>query len=150
MSKSAFSYHHDPEVPDFPDANPVLIFDGECVMCSHTAAFVLRHDRHKRCNFVAAQSELGRALYRHFGLDDTDFETFVLLYEGIAHLRSDAALKLMSLIGFPWSLAAGLRVVPRFLRDAVYTLVARNRYRMFGRRDVCYMPAPEHKSRFLS
>lgn len=150
MNKSAFSYRHDPEVPEFPDANPVLIFDGECVMCSHTAAFILRHDRHKRCNFVAAQSELGRALYRHFGFDDTDFETFVLLHEGIAHVRSDAALKLMSLIGFPWALAAVLRVVPRFLRDAVYTLVARNRYRMFGRREVCYIPAPEHKNRFLS
>ena len=150
MSTTAFSYRQDPDVPDFADGGPVLIFDGECVMCSHTAAFVLKHERHKRCNFVAAQSELGRALYRHYGMDDTDFETFVLLHEGIARLRSDAALQLMSLIGFPWSLAAVFRIVPRPLRDAIYTFVARNRYRLFGRRDACYMPAPEHRDRFLS
>jgi predicted DCC family thiol-disulfide oxidoreductase YuxK len=150
VKRSPFSYRRDPNVPDFPDADPVLIFDGECVLCSHSAAFVLRHDRHKRCNFVAAQSELGRSLYRHYGLDDSNFETFVLLQDGIAQFRSDAALRLMSNIGLPWSLAACLRIVPRGLRDLVYNFVARNRYRFFGRRDTCYLPAPEDAGRFLS
>ena len=109
MSRTAFSYRDDPEVPDFPDADPVLIFDGECVMCSHSAAFVLKHERHKRCNFVAAQSALGGALYRHYDLDDDDFETFVLLHRGTAHFRSDAALRLLSLLGLPWSLASVFR-----------------------------------------
>ncbi len=150
MNRPAYSYRHDGDVPDFPDTNPVLVFDGECVMCSHSAAFVLRHDRHKRCNFVAAQSDLGRALYRHYRLDDGDFETFVLLYDGVAHFRSDAALKLMSLIGPPWSLAAALRIVPKGLRDLIYNYVARNRYRFFGRRETCFLPAPEDAGRFLS
>lgn len=150
MNRSAFSYRDDPDVPDFPDGAPVLIFDGECVLCSHSAAFVLKHDRHKRCNFVAAQTDLGRALYRHFELDDKDFETFVLLHDGVARFRSDAALRLLSLIGFPWSLAAVFRIVPRALRDLVYNYIARNRYRFFGRRESCYLPAPEDADRFLS
>ena len=150
MSRTAFSYRDDPEVPDFPDADPVLIFDGECVMCSHSAAFVLKHERHKRCNFVAAQSALGGALYRHYDLDDDDFETFVLLHRGTAYFRSDAALRLLSLLGLPWSLASVFRVVPRPVRDVSYNTGARNRYRLFGRRDTCYMPPPEDAGRFLS
>lgn len=150
MNNPAYSYRNDPRVPDFPDADPVLVFDGVCVLCSHTAAFVLRHDRHKRCRFVAAQSPLGQGLYRHFGLDENDFETFVLLDQGVAYFRSDAALRLLGIIGWPWSMAAIFRLVPRRLRDFVYLSVARNRYRLFGKHDACYLPPPDEAERFLS
>ena len=99
---------------------------------------------------MAAQSALGGALYRHYDLDDDDFETFVLLHRGTAYFRSDAALRLLSLLGLPWSLASVFRVVPRPVRDFIYNTVARNRYRLFGRRDTCYMPPPEDAGRFLS
>lgn len=150
MDTVAYSYRADPDVPDFPDGDPVLIFDGECVMCSHSAQFVLRHERRQRCRFAAAQSPLGQALYRHYELEPGDLETIVLLHGGMPYLRSDAAIKTMMLMGFPWTIGGVLRLAPRWLRNRVYDYVARNRFRLFGRRDQCYMPTPETAHRFLS
>lgn len=146
---SAFSYRSDPGVPEFPDDRPLLVFDGECVMCSHSAEFVLARDRPRQFRFLAAQSDLGRALFDHFGLDSEDFETFLVLHEGRPYLRSSAALKIAALLGFPWTVFSVFRLVPRPLRDWVYDLIARNRFRLFGRRDQCYLPSPEDAERFL-
>ena len=145
----AFSYRSDPDVPEFPDDNPVLVFDGDCVMCSHSAEFVLARDKEREFRFLAAQSDLGRALFEHFGLNSEDFETFLVLHEGRPYLRSSAALKIAALLGFPWSAFGIFHLVPRVLRDWVYNLIARNRYRLFGRRAQCYLPSPEDAERFL-
>jgi len=150
MNFVAFSYRDDPAVPGFPDEDPVLIFDGECVMCSRTALFVLKHERRQRCRFLAAQSPLGQSLYKHYGLEAGDFETNILLLDGLPHLRSDAAIRVLVLMGFPWSIGGLFRLVPKSWRNRFYNLVARNRFRVFGRRDQCYMPTPESAHRFLS
>lgn len=150
QARAAYSYRTDPAVPGFADDHPVIVFDGECIFCSGWVNFVLRHDKHGRYRFISAQSPLGQALYRHYGLDSRSFETNILLEDGIAHLKSEGSLRMAAGLGFPWRLACLLRVLPRRIRDPLYERVARNRYRIAGRRTACFVPAPEHRARFLA
>ncbi|HSC17192.1 MAG TPA: DCC1-like thiol-disulfide oxidoreductase family protein, partial [Gammaproteobacteria bacterium] len=119
----AYSYRADPTVPPFPDDKPVIVFDGKCVLCSRWARFVMRHDRDKRFRLLAAQTPLGTALYVHYGLDPLDYETNVLLEGGRAWLKSEGTIRMFERLGFPWSVAAAFRVVPRALRDKLYNVV---------------------------
>lgn len=148
--RAPYSYRDDPAVPRFADDRPVIIFDGECVLCSGSAQFVMRHDRHKVYRLLAAQTPLGRALYAHFGLDAQDYETMILMADGVALLKSEAVIRIAEGLGLPWSVAAVLRVVPRSWRDRLYGVLARNRLRLLGRRSHCYVPAPGDADRFLA
>ena len=149
MTLPAFSYRDDPGVPAFPDDKPLIVFDGVCVLCSASARFVLRNDDSGHFRLTAAQSPVGQALYRHVGLSPTDYDTFLLVEDGRALFKSDAALRVARRLGLPWSLVGLLGIVPRAARDAVYDLVARNRYRVFGRRETCFLPTADHADRFL-
>jgi predicted DCC family thiol-disulfide oxidoreductase YuxK len=151
VALEAFSYRSDPAVPPFPDDRPIVIFDGKCVLCSGTALFVLRWDRHRRFRLLAAQTPIGTALYRHFGLDPVGYDTIILLADGRARVRSDAAIGILAGLGLPWSvLAAVSRLVPRPVRDWLYDIVARNRLNWFGVRHTCFLPDPSQADRFLS
>jgi predicted DCC family thiol-disulfide oxidoreductase YuxK len=145
-----YGYRRDPAVPGFPDDRPIIIFDGYCAMCSGFARFVLRHDRGGRFRLVPAQSRLGRALYVHYGLDPVDYETNILIEDGIAWFKAEGSIRIAERLGFPSRLAAGLRMLPRTWRDALYDVVARNRLRIFGRREVCYVSDPQYADRFLA
>ncbi|MEA1649607.1 thiol-disulfide oxidoreductase DCC family protein [Nitrospirillum sp. BR 11164] len=146
---AAYSYRDDPSVPAFPDDRPIIIFDGHCVLCSGFAQFVMRHDRAGRLRLMAAQTPLGAALYRHYGLDPVDYQTNLVLEDGLVRVKSDSSIRVFELLGFPWSLMAAGRVLPRPVRDAVYAIIARNRLRWFGKREVCYLPTPEQGDRFI-
>jgi len=148
--RGPYSYRDDPAVPKFPDDRPVIIFDGHCVLCSRSAQFVLRHDRHGHYRMLAAQTPLGYALYVHYGLDPRDYESMILVADGVAWLKSEAVIRIAQGLGLPWSLAAILRVLPRTWRDRMYNVLARNRFRVFGRRDTCYLPDPRDADRFLA
>jgi len=126
------------------------MFDGECVLCSRFVRFVLRRDRRGRMRFLAAQSPLGEALYRHLGLTIGAYETYVLLENGHARVKSDAALRIFALLGFPWHLLTIGAIAPRAWRDWLYDLVARNRYKWFGARDTCYVPTAAEAERFIA
>lgn len=143
-----YSYRSDPAVPAFPDDRPVFAFDGHCVMCSAGARWVLRHDRRGRIRLLPAQSPLGEAVYRHFGLDAD--RTNLLIEQGRARTRSDAVLRVAELVGPPWSAVLVLRLLPRSLRNAIYDQVARNRLRLFGRSEACYLAEPGQEERFLA
>jgi predicted DCC family thiol-disulfide oxidoreductase YuxK len=147
--RAAFSYRQDPTVPNFPDDRPIIIFDGHCVLCSRWANFVLRHDHGSKYRLLAAQSRLGRALYLHWGLDPVNYQTNILLADGIAWLKSEGSIRMLAGLGFPWSVVACCRVLPLKIRDRLYEFVARNRFRLFGRRETCYVPTPEFRGRFL-
>ena len=128
---------------------PVIVFDALCLLCSANARFILRHDRRGHFRLASMQSEAGAALYRRFGIDPADPETLILV-EGDCALRdSDAVLAIWSGLGWPWRAAAIARIVPAALRDPLYRWVARNRYRLFGRRETCWLPSPELADRFL-
>src|ERR1700692_1732591 len=140
---AAFSYRQDPTVPVFPDDRPIIIFDGHCVLCSGWANFVLRHDHQGKYRLLAAQSRLRRALYLHWGLDPDDYQTNILLADGFAWLKSEGSIRMAESLRLPWSLAAMFRVMPLSVRGWLYGLVAKNCFRLFGRRETCYLPPVE-------
>jgi predicted DCC family thiol-disulfide oxidoreductase YuxK len=150
VNRAPFAYRADPTVPHFRDDQPVIVFDGKCVLCSGFAQFVLRTDHHARFRLLAAQSALGDALYRHFGLDPVRYETYILLDRGVAYFRSEAAIRILEGLGWPWRAASLSRVFPLPLRNTLYDFIARNRLRWFGARQTCYVPDPSQADRFLS
>jgi predicted DCC family thiol-disulfide oxidoreductase YuxK len=145
-----YSYRDDLTVPHFADDKPVIIFDGLCALCSGSASFVLRHDDKAIFRLAPAQSPLGHALYAHYGLDPQDYESMILMQDGITWFNSEAAIRIAQGLGFPWSLAVMFRVVPLGLRDSLYAFVARNRIRWFGRRKTCYLPEARFADRMLA
>lgn len=147
---SAFSYRSDPAIPAFPDDRPIVVFDGACVLCSRMLRFLLKYDPKRRLRFLPAQTPLGAALYAHYGKAPADYETHMLIEDGLAFYKSEAAIRMLTHLGAPWSLATLGRILPASWRDAFYDLIARNRLRWFGARDVCYRPAPEDAERFLA
>lgn len=129
--------------------HPIILFDAQCVLCSANAQFVLRRDRARRFRLASMQGEVGEALFRAHGIDPADPDT-ILVVEGARVRRdSDAVLAIWTGLGWPWRAAGLLRFVPRPLRDRVYRLVARNRYRLFGRRETCWIPDPADRDRVL-
>src|SRR6185437_9898117 len=100
-----YSYRTDPAVPFFPDDKPIIIFDGHCVLCSRFARMVLRRDKAGRFRLLPAQSPLGEALYRHYGLPTPQYETNILLEDGQAWFKSEGSIRMLRRLGFPWSLA---------------------------------------------
>ena len=128
---------------------PIILFDAECVLCSANAQFVLRHDTAGRFRLASMQGETGSEIYRKHGMDPSD-PTSMLVVEGDRLRRdSDAVLSIYEGLGMPWRLLAIMRIIPAFLRDPVYRLVARNRYRMFGKRAVCWVAPTEYRDRIL-
>ena len=148
--QGAYSYRHDPTVPVFPDDKPIIVFDGYCALCSGWAEFVLRHDYKSTYRLLSAQSALGRALYGHYGLDPQEYETNILITDGVAWFKSEGSIRMAEGLGFPWTLARGFRILPLSWRDGLYEMIARNRLRWFGKRDVCYCPDQRHADRFLA
>ena len=145
-----YSYRADAAVPTFPDDRPVIVFDGICAFCSAWARFVLRHDREGRFRLLPAQSALGRALYVHYGLDPETYETNILIEDGRAFVKAESTLRMLEGLGAPWSAARVLRLLPMRWLDRAYAFVARNRLRIMGRRETCYLPEPRYKDRFLA
>lgn len=145
-----YSYRDDPAVPAFPDDRALVVYDGDCVMCSGWVEFILRRDRGEQFRFVGAGSPLGQALYRHYGLNPVTYDSHILIEEGRPLFQSDASLRILQRLGWPWRAAAWLRVLPRAWRDVGYRFIARNRYRLFGRRTVCHAPEPDAAHRFLA
>jgi predicted DCC family thiol-disulfide oxidoreductase YuxK len=120
---------------DWPD-DDVILYDGVCVLCSGWVRFVTRRDVTRRFRFTPIQSPYGRALARALGIDPDEPDTNAVILDGQALRRSDAALAVVSTLP-GWAWVRVLCCVPQPLRDLVYTLIARNRYRIFGRHDVC-------------
>lgn len=130
-----------------PDS-PILIFDGVCNVCSSTVQFVLKYDRAGVIFFAPVQSNLGRKLAEAHGVNPDDADTFLLVEGEIAFVRSDAALEIAKFLGF-WRWLRVFRIVPRRWRDGAYDLLAKNRYKWFGKRNCCYVPTSEEQARFV-
>ncbi len=128
----------------------IVLFDGVCNLCTSAVQFIIRHDRRAVWKFVSLQSELGRRLCAEHGCDPDDMQSILLLKEGVAYTRSDAALEIAREFDGPWRLLTVLRIVPRAVRDWVYSALAQNRYQWFGRRDTCMIPTDDLRARFLS
>jgi predicted DCC family thiol-disulfide oxidoreductase YuxK len=133
-------------------SSTIVLFDGVCNLCSGVVRFVIARDPHARFRFAALQSDAARRACAEVGATPpaaVDPDTIIVIVNGRALERSDAALAIASRLPFPWPMFGVFRILPRALRDWLYRLVAKNRYRWFGKSDTCMMPTPELRARFL-
>ncbi|HYM86592.1 MAG TPA: thiol-disulfide oxidoreductase DCC family protein [Pseudoxanthomonas sp.] len=129
------------------DTGPIIVFDGVCVLCNGWVRFLLKRD-HGHYRFASMQSPAGRALLVSHGLDADDPSSFLLIEGGRAWTDTDAIGRVLSGLGGGWRIAALIGLIPRILRDPLYRMIARNRYRWFGT-TACTVPTEAQRSRFL-
>jgi predicted DCC family thiol-disulfide oxidoreductase YuxK len=128
----------------------IILFDGVCNLCNKSVQTVIRFDKEKTFQFASLQSNHGKELLRQYGLSDKELSSFVLIQNNKAISRSNAALAVARQLSGPIKLLYGFMIVPQFIRDGVYNLIAKNRYKWFGQQASCMIPTPELKSRFLN
>ena len=129
-------------------AKPVIFFDDVCIMCNSFVNLLLRVDRRQRFLFAPLTGETARKLLPPLP-DDPGKWSMVYLDESGIHDQSDASLEVYRRLGGPWWLLSLARFIPRWIRNPVYRVIARNRYRWFGKRETCRIPSAEEKARFL-
>lgn len=127
----------------------IILFDGVCNFCNYWVNFVLKRDHKNLFLFAPLQSKAGQELLTKFNLSTTDFDTFILINGDSFQTKSDAAISIASnLSGWSKVLLIG-KIIPRFLRNFIYDLIAKNRYKIFGKRESCRVPTSEEKEKFL-
>jgi len=126
----------------------ILLFDGECNLCNGSVDFVIRRDKKRKFRFSALQSPAGARLRRSLAVPP-QVDSLVLIEDGVAYIRSSAALRVARSLNMPWPLLWVFILVPRVVRDAVYDWIARNRTIWFGKRDACRVSTAEERSRFI-
>ncbi|PCJ15450.1 MAG: thiol-disulfide oxidoreductase [Gammaproteobacteria bacterium] len=131
------------------DDRYIVLFDGVCNLCNGSVNFIINRDPNERFVFAPVQSAIGQELIAQYDVPEVGVDTFLLIKEGRCYFKSDAALEIASDLAGGWRFIYGLKVVPVFIRDWVYTRVARNRYRMFGKNQQCMIPDASIKERFL-
>ncbi|WP_395751067.1 thiol-disulfide oxidoreductase DCC family protein [Prosthecobacter sp.] len=132
-----------------PSHDHLLLFDGVCHLCDNSVKFILKRDPGGKIKFAPIQSALGSRLYTEHGLDPAAPNAMLFITPRGAFKASDAALEIARTLGGVWKLALVFKLLPSVLRDAAYYIIARNRYRWFGRDDACMMPTPELRARML-
>jgi len=128
---------------------PIIVFDAECVLCSANAQFVLKHDKTRHFRLTSTQGHVGAEIYRKRGMDPMTPSTILVVEGESVRQDSDAVLSIYEGLGFPWRLLTVLRLVPAVVRDPVYRWIARNRYRVFGKRTSCWVAPPQYSDRIL-
>ena len=128
---------------------PIILFDGVCNFCNGAVQAILKIDKDKKFLFAALQSAAGQRLLAEYHLSKTDLNTFIFIDKGNAFQKSAAALKVINYLPGGWRLLKIFGIIPPFIRDAVYDLIARNRYKWFGKKEACMIPSKELMSRFL-
>jgi predicted DCC family thiol-disulfide oxidoreductase YuxK len=127
----------------------LIVFDGVCVLCSGFAKAVARLDRRDRFRFATAQSPLGEALFKHFGLPTDAYETNLVIVDGVGYQRMESLVATMRALGWPWRAASLAMLLPMPVRDWIYRRIASNRYALFGKKDSCEIPDGRLRSRLI-
>jgi len=128
----------------------VILFDGVCNLCNGAVQFVIKRDNKNQFLFASLQSEEGKQILKELNFPANKMDSFFLVENGKVYDRSAAALKVVKKLSGLWSFLYGFIIVPKFMRDVVYNLIAKNRYQWFGRKDECMIPTPELKAKFLN
>ena len=132
----------------FPNQK-IVFFDGVCNLCSSVVQLLIRHNAKENLLFASLQSKTGQEMLAHFQLSATEFNSFVYLKEGKLLQKSEAALELSKELKHLWPMFYVFMIVPKFIRNAVYDLIAKNRYNWFGKKNECWLPSIHLKKRFL-
>jgi predicted DCC family thiol-disulfide oxidoreductase YuxK len=128
---------------------PIILFDGYCNLCSKSVQFILKRDKKGIFRFLPLQSERIILIKENYSFDQGNPESVILIDGGKVFKRSDAVLRIIKRLNFPWSLLWGLIIFPRFIRDPIYSWVAKNRFRWYGKRKSCFLPDFDRKDRFI-
>jgi len=126
----------------------LLIFDGVCELCNASVNFIIKRDKRKKFVFSPMQSQFALKTMEDYQIPGLANDTFILIKNGDIYLRSDAALEIARELNGLWFVFYAFKILPRALRDPLYDFIARNRYKLFGRRDQCMLPSSELKGRF--
>jgi predicted DCC family thiol-disulfide oxidoreductase YuxK len=137
-------------VPYLRDKENVILFDGVCKLCNAWSNFIIRHDHGRRFRLASVQSPEGQAILAHFAYPTDYYDTMLVVRGTACFEKSDAFFVVMGELGYPWKAALVFKLLPKRLRNWLYDRIARNRYRIFGKYDVCLLPTPDHAGRFLS
>lgn len=129
-------------------SHPILFFDGKCNLCNKTVQFIIRHDNKRLFHFAPLQSVAGQKVLDHFNGRTPD--SVILYYNNTYYIKSRAALQVFKFLGGFWRLLYIGIIIPPFIRDGMYNVIARNRYKWFGKRAECMVPTPDLASRFMS
>ncbi len=129
--------------------HPIILFDGVCNFCNGAINFIIKQDKKRIFRFAPLQSEIGQQLLRQYDLSPEKLDSFVLIDNDKAYQKTSAAIQLYPKLGGGWKMMRGLWIVPQFIRDFFYDLIAKNRYRWFGKKEACMIPSPEIRSLFL-
>lgn len=128
----------------------VILFDGVCNLCNSAVQFVIKHDTEGKFKFAALQSDYAKEALKNNPLDLASLSSIVLIDEGEVYTKSTAALRIAKYLNKGLPLLHHFIILPEFIRDGVYDMIAKNRYKWFGQQDSCMIPTPDLKSRFLS
>lgn len=128
---------------------PVIFFDGVCNYCNAMTNFVIRQDKKKIFKFAALQSNAGQQVLKEWKLSPEEFDSFLMLDKGKLYSKSTAALRVANKLPWYWKWSQLFWILPKFIRDGAYNIIARNRYKWFGKKDQCMIPTPEVRERFL-
>ena len=127
----------------------IVLFDGVCNLCNGAVLFIIKRDKKDRFRFAALESDLGKELLARHNIDPSKIDSIVLISGDSAFAKAGAALRIAKYLTGLWPLLYSLVIIPKFIADAVYDFIARNRYKWFGKKDSCMIPTPELKSKFL-
>jgi predicted DCC family thiol-disulfide oxidoreductase YuxK len=127
----------------------IILFDGVCNFCNYWVNFAIKHDRKKKLKFTTLQGEKAKQILPQYNINPTSLSSVIFIDKGKAYTQSSAAIKICKHLNGGWKLFYGLIIVPKFIRDAIYNWIARNRYKWFGKKDSCIVPTSELRERFL-
>ena len=129
-------------------AQPVIFFDGVCNLCNASVQFVIEHDQENYLKFSALQGDYAKAVLPKFNVTPSSLNSTLLLEDGKLYTKSSSALRVARKLNGFWPLLYGFIIVPKFIRDWVYDLVAKNRYKWWGKQETCWVPTPALKNKF--
>jgi predicted DCC family thiol-disulfide oxidoreductase YuxK len=129
--------------------NRIILFDGICNLCNASVNFIIKNDKKNRFVFASLQSDVAKEILLQFSEKKLNLNTLIYFENGVLFEKSTAVLKIAKQLCFPWPIFYVFIIIPAFLRDNIYTFIAKNRYKWFGKKATCMIPAPELKSKFL-
>ncbi len=131
-------------------SHPTIFFDGVCNLCTGSVQFIIKHDPKQYFRFASLQSELGQEVLQQFNLPSAEFGSFILLENGKMYTKSTAALRVTKKLNSLWPVLFSFIIIPPFIRNWVYSFIAKNRYRWFGKKEACWIPNAELNKLFLN
>ncbi len=129
--------------------NPIILFDGVCNFCNYWVTFAIKRDRKNKLKFTPLQGETAKQLLPQFHINPSSLSSVIFIDNGKAYTQSSAAIQICKHLDGGWKLFYALIIIPKFMRDGLYNIIARNRYKWFGKKEACMVPTPGLRERFL-